>query len=183
MSTEEIVEVSCRLFVDADLRALYAIEDVCFEPPLRFSRALMRSLAFDPDSRTWVAVVDGVRAGFAMVGLKGDDDPTAAYIWTIEVLPVFRRMGVARELMLRMEESAREAGCAAIELHVAARNEDALGLYEGAGFVRVDVEREFYGLGVDGFRYRKGLPVRTDEDTETSTTGSNENIHKSNLDS
>jgi ribosomal protein S18 acetylase RimI-like enzyme len=169
VGTEEIAQVSCRLFEDADLRALYAIEDVCFEPPLRFSRALMRSLAFDPDSRTWVAVVDGVRAGFAMVGLTGDGDPTAAYIWTIEVLPAFRRMGVARELMLRVEESARDAGCAAIELHVAARNMDALALYEGAGFVQVGVEREFYGKGADGFRYRKRLSGDTNQDGQCQT--------------
>jgi ribosomal protein S18 acetylase RimI-like enzyme len=136
---------------------LYAIEEACFEPAVRFSRALMRSLAYDPDCGTWLGIVDEVRVGFAIVGLRGDHDPDSAYIWTIEVLPAFRRMGVARALLMRVEESAREAGCAAIELHVSERNAGGLALYEAAQYVRVGVEAEYYGRREDAFRYRKGL--------------------------
>ena len=156
MSTP-LTSVTTRLFEAPDLRALYAIEEACFEPSVRFSRSLMRMLSHDPESRTWLGIVENVRAGFAIVGLKGDDDRSAAYIWTIEVLPVFRRRGVARALLARMEESAREAGCTAIELHVAADNSEALALYEGFGFARSGVDREFYGRGSDAFRYRKLL--------------------------
>src|SRR6266700_3513787 len=38
-------KVETRLFTDGDLRALYAIEEACFEPAVRFSRGLTRSLA------------------------------------------------------------------------------------------------------------------------------------------
>lgn len=117
----------------------------------------MRSLAHDSNCRTWLGIVDNVRVGFAMVRLEGEDDPSTAYIWTIEVLPAFRRMGVARTLLMRAEESAREAGRAAIELHVSERNADGLALYETAGYVRVGVEPEYYGRGDDAFRYRKPL--------------------------
>jgi len=117
----------------------------------------MRSLAHDPNCRTWLGIVDNVRAGFAIVGLSGEDDPTAAYIWTIEVLPAFRRMGVARQLLARVEESAGEAGCAAVELHVSDRNRDAQALYEGSGYLKFGVDIEFYGRSEDGLRYRKGL--------------------------
>lgn len=147
----------------ADLAALYAVERVCFAPPMRFSRALMRELSENPNCRTWVGIANGVCAGFAMVNVRGDEDPYGeprsdrAYIWTIEVLPVFRRMGVARELMQRVEESARAAGCQAIELHVAAGNEEAIALYERFGFERTGVEPGFYGKGLDGFRYSKTL--------------------------
>lgn len=149
--------VTSRLFEASDLRALYAVEEVCFAPPLRFSRGLMRSLAYDPNCRTWLGIVDSVRAGFAILGLSSEDDPSIAYIWTIEVLPVFRRMGVARQLLARVEESAREAGCSAIELHVSERNSDAVALYEDCGYVRFGVDDEFYGWGEDGLRYRKVL--------------------------
>jgi ribosomal protein S18 acetylase RimI-like enzyme len=158
---EEIVKpltpVTTRLFEAPDLRALYAIEEACFELPLRFSRALMRSLAHDPDCRTWLGIVDNVRVGFAVVGLRGEDDPDVAYIWTIEVLPAFRRMGVARQLLMRLEESAREAGCVAIELHVSERNEAGLALYGVAEYVRTGVDVEYYGRREDAFRYRKAL--------------------------
>ena len=117
----------------------------------------MRSLAHDPKCRTWLGGVDNVRVGFAMVGPEGEDDPSTAYIWTIEVLPAFRRMGVARALLMRVEESSREAGCSAIELHVSERNADGLVLYDAAGYVRAGIEPEYYGRGEDAFRYRKIL--------------------------
>jgi ribosomal-protein-alanine N-acetyltransferase len=145
------------LFDAPDLRALYAIEEACFEPAVRFSRSLMRSLAHDPNCRTWLGIVDNVRVGFAMVGLRGEEDASAAYIWTIEVLPAFRRMGVARQLLVRVEESALGVGCAAVELHVSERNTDGLALYEAAGYVRIGVEQEYYGRREDAFRYRKIL--------------------------
>jgi len=168
-------KVTTRLFAEGDLPALYAVETVCFEAPVRFSRGLMRSLVHDPNCRTWLGIVDNVRVGFAIVGVREQGDsvseavaedggnadglvrPECAYIWTIEVLPAFRRMGVARQLLLRVDESAREAGCEAIELHVSERNADAVALYEAAGFVRFGVEPEFYGRGESAFRYRKGL--------------------------
>jgi len=131
------------------LRALYAIEEACFEPAVRFSRSLMRSLAQDSDCRVWLGIVDDVRVGFAILGLWSEDDPSAAYIWTIEVLPGFRRMGV--------EESAREAECSAIVLHVSERNAEGLALYESAGYVKTGVEVEYYGRREDAFRYRKAL--------------------------
>lgn len=154
---EAVYAVTTRLFEAADLRALYAIEEACFETAVRFSRALMRSLAHDSNCRTWLGIADNVRAGFAMVGLEGEDDSSTAYIWTIEVLPAFRRIGVARQLLVRVEESAREAGCAAVELHVSERNADGLALYEAAGYMRTRVEPEYYGRGEDAFRYRKLL--------------------------
>ena len=150
-------EVTSRLYEAPDLRALYAIEEACFEAPLRFSRALMRSLAHDPDCRTWLGILENIRVGFAIVGLSGEGEPGVAYIWTIEVLPAFRRMGVARQLLMRVEESAREAGRAAIELHVSERNAAGLALYEAAGYTRIGVDAEYYGRREDAFRYRKAL--------------------------
>jgi [ribosomal protein S18]-alanine N-acetyltransferase len=147
--------VTTRLFEAPDLRALYAIEEACFAPSVRFSRDLMRSLANDANCRTWLGIVDNVRVGFAIAALQGEDDPDSAYIWTIEVLPAFRRMGVGRQLLMRMEESAREAGCAAVELHVSERNLEAQAMYEAAGFVRLGVEPQYYGRNEDGLRYRK----------------------------
>ena len=152
---ELVSQVTSRLFEAPDLRALYAIEEACFEPSVRFSRSLMRSLAHDPKCRTWLGILDDVRVGFAIVGLRGAGDPDSAYIWTIEVLPAFRRMGVARQLLVCVEESARDAGCAAIELHVSERNAAGLVLYEAAGYVQVGVDAEYYGRREDAFRYRK----------------------------
>ena len=150
--------VTTRLFEAGDLRALYAIEEACFDVSVRFSRGLMRSLAEHATTRTWLGIVDGVRVGFAIVGVSGRDElvePGSAYIWTIEVLPAFRRMGVAGALLRRVEESAQEAGCVAVELHVSETNGGAQGLYERAGYGRVGVIAEYYGRGENAFRYMK----------------------------
>jgi ribosomal protein S18 acetylase RimI-like enzyme len=149
--------VTSRPFVPGDLKALYAIEEVCFAPPLRFSRSLMRSLSEDSNCRTWVACVNGIRAGFAIVGLVREGDEFTAYIWTIEVLPGFRRLGIAKQLLARVEESAREGVCQSIELHVAEQNLEAQALYRGLGFAPIGLEPEFYGKGQNGLRYRKML--------------------------
>ena len=149
--------MSIRLLEPGDLRALYAIEEACFEPAVRFSRSLMRSLTLDPACRTWLGILDDIRVGFAIVGLRGDTDPTVAYIWTIEVLPAFRRRGVARQLLTGVESSAVEAGCAAIELHVSERNSDALALYERAGYLRLGTQPQYYGRREDAFLYGKPL--------------------------
>jgi hypothetical protein len=44
-----------RLYQPADFAALYAVEELCFEAPFRFSRALMRKLIANPNSATWIA--------------------------------------------------------------------------------------------------------------------------------
>jgi ribosomal-protein-alanine N-acetyltransferase len=149
--------VTTRLFETPDLRALYAIEEACFDPTVRFSRSLMRSLAFSGECRTWLGITDEIRAGFAIVGLGTEDDPDLAYIWTIEVLPAFRRMGLARALLTRLEESASNAACTEIELHVSERNADGLDLYEATGYERIGLEPEYYGRNEAAFRYRKRL--------------------------
>jgi ribosomal-protein-alanine N-acetyltransferase len=153
----QLPQVTCRPFVPSDLKALYAIEEACFEPLQRFSRSLMRSLSEDPLCSTWMGMVSGIRAGFAIIGLTHEGDKATAYVWTIEVLPAFRRLGIARQLLMRMDESARQAGCTSIELHVAAENLNAQALYQEFGFVHNAVDIEFYGEGKDGFRYRKLL--------------------------
>ncbi len=168
-------EITTRLFEPGDLPAVYAVEKVCFDERVRFSRSLMRSLVEDPHCRTWVGMADGVVAGFAVVSLReqgrevaaavaadggnasGLVGPMTAYLWTIEVLPVFRRIGLVRRLLARTEESAREAGCEALELHVSERNVEAIVLYVSAGYERVGVEPGYYGQGEDGLRLRKIL--------------------------
>jgi ribosomal protein S18 acetylase RimI-like enzyme len=144
----------------SDLRILYAIEEACFNPKDRFSRELVRSLAFDPDTRTSMAFVDGVCVGFSMVGIRGESirgaaDPTVAYLWTIEVLTAFRRRGAARRLLQRAEDSARAAGCLALELHAMQQNAGAHALYESMGYTRTGVELDFYAPGRHGLQYRK----------------------------
>jgi ribosomal-protein-alanine N-acetyltransferase len=161
--------ITTRLFEEQDLSAVYAMEEACFAPPLRFSRALLRSLVFSAECRTWMGLADGVVCGFAIVSLIAEDDPDddedsledadsgAAYLWTIEVLEAYRGKGVARMLLKRAEENARESGKSKMVLHVSERNAAAIALYEGCGYERVGFAPAMYGAHENGFRYDKAL--------------------------
>jgi ribosomal-protein-alanine N-acetyltransferase len=132
-----------RLYRPADFEPLYAIEELCFQPPLRFPRSYMRRVIENPDSATWIAEEDQM-TGFAIVEWAGQADDRYAYVQTLEVSPEHRRRGIARELLMRLEESARTAGAAAIWLHVDTENAPAIRLYQEHGYEKQGREEHYY---------------------------------------
>ena len=133
-----------RRYKPEDFAALYAIEEACFQPPLRFGRRYMRQLVLSPYTATWIAEQDGRMAGFAIVDWAQDSDATVAYIQTIEVAAAERRQGVGEELLRCLENSARAAGAHAIWLHVDAENSAAIRLYERQGYAAQGREEHYY---------------------------------------
>lgn len=101
-----------------DFAALYAIEEACFASPERFGRRHMRWLVESRRAATWIVEEGGRMAGFAIADWMRGADGTEAYIQTIEVLPEARGRGAGRELLRRIEGSARAAGAERIGLHV-----------------------------------------------------------------
>ncbi|MFC5863382.1 GNAT family N-acetyltransferase [Acidicapsa dinghuensis] len=149
--------IETRLFVAEDFKAVCAIEEQCFAPPVRFSKRLICELTTSELCRTWIGVADGIVCGFAIVALMDEDDADAAYVWTIEVLPEYRGLGVARKLMERVEESARRAEKLRIALHVEETNTAGIALYERCGYRSVATAKHFYGRNQHGFRYEKAI--------------------------
>jgi ribosomal protein S18 acetylase RimI-like enzyme len=140
-------------------RALYAIEEICFQPPLRFSRAYMRRLVESADAATWIAEDGGEMAGFAIVEWGGEAGSIAAYIQTIEVAPARRGLGIGGELMRRVEQSALAAGAKSVWLHVDAENAGAIRLYEAHGYALEGKEANFYPRGRAALIYAKPLEL------------------------
>jgi [ribosomal protein S18]-alanine N-acetyltransferase len=147
-----------RLFQPADFAPLYAIEELCFEPPFRFSRAFMRQLTQSSRNATWIAEENGEMAGFAIVDLDPSDGAPIAYIQTLEVRPTRRGQGIGAELLRRIESSAKDAGAQSIWLHVDTENASAIRLYEAHGYTRQGREENFYARHRAAFIYRKVLP-------------------------
>lgn len=137
-----------RLYRDHDFPALYDIELACFEPPFRFSRAMLRSLVADPASATWIAEEADQMTGFGIVYWSHPPEQPLAYIQTLEVAPSHRNRGVARELLRRMEQSATAAGAHVLWLHVAESNAPAIRLYQSHGFSQQGREANFYAKGI-----------------------------------
>ncbi len=144
-----------RLYQPADFAQLYTVEELCFEPPFRFSRTLMRKLIANPNSAAWIAEENAKLSGFAIVDWATVPKGTVAYIQTIEVHPESRRRGIAAGLLNRAENSARAAGATAIWLHVDVENSAAIRLYESRGFARKSREEHFYARHRPAFIYSK----------------------------
>jgi ribosomal-protein-alanine N-acetyltransferase len=150
-----------RLYQPTDFTALYALEELCFQPPIRYSRAWMRKLIANPNSATWIAEDSAgenkTMAGFAIVEWTALPKGTVAYIQTIEVHPASRRSGIAAELLRRVEDSARAAGAVGIWLHVDSENTAAIHLYESRGYARKGREEHYYARHRAAFIYSKSL--------------------------
>lgn len=150
-----------RLYQPDDFAVLYDLEERCFHPPHRFSRATMRRLIGQPHAATWIAEDNAQMCGFAIVEWTLDSAPPSAYIQTIEVMAEARGQGVGEELLRQMEGSARTTGAAFIWLHVDARNEPAIRLYQRCGYQPHGCRADYYGRGADAVIYGKALPAET----------------------
>lgn len=146
-----------RPYIPADFPALYAIEEVCFQPPFRFGHRYMRRLADSPHTITWIAEEDGQMAGFAIADYGPGRAGIAAYIQTIEVLPQMRGLGIGGELLSRIDDSARDKGAQTIWLHVDSQNGSAIRLYESHGYVGQGRKENYYPQGRAALIYTKQL--------------------------
>ncbi len=146
-----------RLYSPRDFDSLYAIEEMCFEARFRFSRKYMRELVSHSNTVTWIAEEDGRMGGFAIAEWARGASGAIGYIQTIEVAPDRRKQGIGRELLRRIEDSARAASAEAIWLHVHAENAPAIRLYEANGYVREGREEDYYAPGHAALIYGKPL--------------------------
>ena len=149
--------VEYRLYHPADFEQLYAIEEACFDSTLRFDRRYMKQLTERASSATWTAEEDNRLAGFVIVEWTRMLRGIVAYIQTIEVDPTFRRRGIARELLCRAEESAREAHATYIWLHVDENNTAAIALYQSCDYQRHGHHEQYYENGHSAEIYAKPL--------------------------
>ena len=146
-----------RLYIPADFEQLYALEEACFEPPSRFSRRYMRQLVKRACAATWIAEEAGQITGFAIIDWAEENSETTAYIQTVEVSPEVRGRGVGRELLNRIEGSARLAGALSIWLHVEEGNTAAIRLYEAQNYCCEGREEDYYPSGRAALIYVKRL--------------------------
>ena len=136
---------------------MFRLDEVCFETPFRFSRAAMRRFAEARRARVVIAELGGELVGFCIVHVETVEREEVGYVVTLDVALAWRRQGLAGMLMERGEAEAREAGCVSMALHVFTGNEAAIRFYERMGYAFWARDEDFYGVGVDGLVYRKGI--------------------------
>jgi ribosomal-protein-alanine N-acetyltransferase len=159
-----------REYSSDDLGPIFALDEVCFEPPFRFSARAMRQFAEARNALTVVAeAADGEIAGFCIAHVERAKEGLTAYIVTLDVAPKRRRRGLARQMMQRIEERARDSGCETIALHVSVENAGAIAFYAREGYEQTRMVRSFYGLGRHAYVYRKPLTSGAKPGGEWST--------------
>ncbi len=138
----------------SDIDALLPYEQDMFGTEA-WSRSSYRSEITDRH-RHYVAAQtgDGVFLGWAGVMVIG----VCAEILTVGVIPVARRVGVARRLVAALLAEAIRRGATECFLEVRVDNPAARELYRSEGFVDVGLRRGYYAGGcVDGVTMRKVL--------------------------
>jgi [ribosomal protein S18]-alanine N-acetyltransferase len=147
-----------REYTKSDLEAIFALDEVCFEAPFRFSARAMKQFAEARNALTVIAENDvGEIAGFCIAHVERAVKGLRAYVVTLDVAPYYRRHGLARQMLEHIEQQAVEAGCGSMELHVSVDNEGAISFYEREGYERSHMVKSFYGLGRHAYVYQKVL--------------------------
>ena len=157
--TDPAFPVYYHLFERGDFDELYAIEEVCFAPPQRFTRRYMRDLIGSSDSATWIAEKRGRIVGFAILEWAQQAAGVFAYIATLEVLPAWRGRGIGAELLRRLEGSANAERAVAVWLHVDLENAEAIRLYERLGYQSTARADHYYARNRPAAIYSKSLTV------------------------
>ena len=81
------------------------------------------------------------------IGIKAVIDE--GYITNIAVFPEFRRRGVAKALLNKVFEFAKEKGLSFVSLEVRPSNTEAISLYEKTGFKEEGRRKNFYRLPLE----------------------------------
>ena len=133
--------IEYRLGMAKDAGIFREIDRMCFPEGIAFSIYTFRYHLKDPRSVNIVAEISGEVAGFAIGKVYWNGE---AGIVTVDVLPSFRRQGIGRELLSRLEEALAPKGAERFVLQVAVDNEAAMALYKKAGYQTTSLLLEYY---------------------------------------
>ncbi|KII94896.1 hypothetical protein PLICRDRAFT_97764 [Plicaturopsis crispa FD-325 SS-3] len=91
----------------------------------------------------------------------GRDHDPHGHVTSISVLRSYRRLGVAKKLMVQSQQAmATVYGASSVSLHVRKSNRAALGLYKDTlGFNVEGIENKYYADGEDAYSMR--LPLNS----------------------
>jgi ribosomal-protein-alanine N-acetyltransferase len=143
--------------VEADADRLFELDRICFAAGTAYS---LREFSWLLRSRKTLCIVakdDDALAGFVMAQESAIRKSLGGHIVTIDVAPGFRRHGVGRLLMQRIEERLKAAGAGWLRLEVAVNNSTASEFYRGLGFVPIGRIPDYYDGAVDAIVMEKAL--------------------------
>jgi len=92
---------------------------------------------------------------------------STGHLITIDVVARFRRGGVGRGLLSRIERGLADAGARRMLLEVARDNAGAIRFYEAAGYEPTVALPGYYGPGLDAVRMKKVLTASSPRESRS----------------
>ena len=124
------------------IKEIARLEEICFSEPWSEEGILE---AYRLGTKFFAAEADKKLIGY--IGIKAVIDE--GYITNIAVFPEFRRRGVAKALLNKVFEFAKEKGLSFVSLEVRPSNTEAVSLYEKTGFREEGRRKNFYRLPLE----------------------------------
>jgi GNAT superfamily N-acetyltransferase len=121
--------------LDADLDERYAEDDAAGEEPDREFLNLLGEHVSPPHGTVLLATLDGEAVGCG--ALRRHDEDTGE-VKRMYVAPSARGRGVARALLAALEAAGAELGYRRLVLETGMRQQEAMGLYESAGWTPIE---------------------------------------------
>ena len=115
------------------------------------------SLLKTPATTSLLARANDEVAGF-VIGMTDDyAEMKLGHVLTIDVIPKYRRKGIATKLLQKIERELQNSGVKTSYLEVRKDNVAARKLYQKLGYREIEVLKDYYSRGGDGVRLEKTL--------------------------
>lgn len=108
----------------------------------------IRQMQVLAESSFFVSETDGDVTGYT-IGSVLMRSPKRAWVLRLAVNEEHRRMGIGRQLLMRLIEELKECGVEEVLLSVSPKNHSALPLYHSLGFSDDSFEEAYFGPGED----------------------------------
>lgn len=140
-----------REWTKEDIKNIAALERVCFSDPWT-DKMLEKGFA-SPIFYGILLEEQGEILGYACETVLFED----AEIAIVAVAPNYRKQGLGKVLVERLENIAISRGAENLFLEVRVSNSAALALYQGFGFEIIRTRKRYYADGEDAFVMKKFL--------------------------
>ncbi len=109
----------------------------------------------EPETIVAVAKTGDLLTGFSIMFFK----ESTAHLSLLAVKPIYRRLGIGRELVSWLEESAKTAGTFYISLEVRKNNTVAQNFYQNLGYIPNNIVEGYYQQKEAAIKMVKDLSV------------------------
>jgi ribosomal-protein-alanine N-acetyltransferase len=148
------VKFKLRPYTPQDFESLYQIDLLCYDSEIAYSRPQMKAYLKFPGAECVISETDrGKIAGFCLAAHKA----RLGYVITMDVLPRYRRRGVATSLLAEIERRLASARVSEVWLETATDNQPAIAFWQKCGYRKRGTRKGYYPGGRDAYSMQKVL--------------------------